>query len=90
MLYSFGHNYFHILSYSARFSSSIKPGMMSATIQAHVGEEARAFPNKNLTVLRAKGLFELDASKRAAKLVASNPHFNANTELLIDLRGLTA
>ena len=55
-----------------------------------MGEEAKAFPNKNLIVLRPKGLFDLDASKRAAKLVASNPHFNANTELLIDLRGLPA
>ena len=25
--------------------------MMSATIQAHVGEEAKAFPDKNLIVL---------------------------------------
>ena len=55
--------------------------MMSATIQAHVGEEAKAFPDKNLIVLRPNGLFDQ---------VASNPHFNANAELLIDLRGLPA
>jgi hypothetical protein len=46
----------------------------------------KAFPLEHLIVVDAKGICDLPASKAALEKLAADPQFDAQTEVLLDLR----
>ena len=48
----------------------------------------QAFPLKHLIVCDASGSFDLSASKALLRELAADPDFDANTEVLLDLRDI--
>lgn len=53
-----------------------------------MGNRTRAFPLDHLIVMNATGAFDLTASKLALKAVATEPSFDSQTEVLMDLRDI--
>jgi len=49
----------------------------------------KAFPLDHLIVLDASGFLDLQASKAALKKLADDPDFDAQSEVLLDLRDIT-